>query len=1147
MPTIHRQYDTSSNVRRVTLQTEPYVDSLTDTARVVGQDAIGFQYQIDLTVLPPGVVLSSLQQGQDWIVEKRASPSYRLLFFCGELGLATGPANGDLDGSFPNPTVVGLNGYPIANVVPASGQVLGFQGSSNPGTGLNSGDGGGVWVPITFSGGGGGAQGPQGPQGNDGAQGPQGDIGPQGYQGYQGYQGFQGAQGIQGSGSQGVQGSQGYQGNQGRSFLNVTSTTSVTLNGGIDGTSVTFATPYTGAYLAAYGGQEWVYVYNNAGVSLYGQITALSLDTSITVLVYSHSGTGTYGAYWTFSLASSPGSAGATGPQGAQGYQGLTGPQGSQGSQGTTGAQGNQGFQGYQGTQGSQGVQGYQGAQGSQGYQGTTGAQGTQGVQGTQGYQGNQGVQGAQGSQGTQGYQGNQGTQGLQGYQGTTGAQGNQGVQGSQGNQGSQGSTGPQGNQGTQGLQGYQGTTGAQGAQGFQGNQGQQGFQGNQGYQGTTGSQGAGGTLGYYGSFYDTTTQSVGSANTPTAMTFNTTAENNGVSITSSSQILFANAGTYNVQFSAQLTQTDNSSDNVQIWLRKNGSDLTETNTTVTMDKQNSDKVASWNFVLTVAANDYLQLMWESNSTSVTLLAQSAGSTYPATPSVILTVQQVMYTQLGPQGPQGLQAYSFVNPLTVSGGSTVLVSGNGAITTGNITNTNLLTTSGAVVQNNLAVSGTITNISGFQYFPILASGTDAKTTTYQVQASDNGKIILASGGTITLVSGAPAPPWYIGIANYAQFTTTVNPNGIKLNGNNANYTLVTNQSAIIYSDGAGGYGLVTAPSSQNNVLTSQLNVTGVVSTGGAITSGGRWVYTGSSSGQILTLGAVTNGTMTSLTNLASVPVTLSGASTTINTFGTTGSLVVPPNTSYTFFYTTTGSTWYATASSPAPGTINGNLTVSGNVTVSGTLTMGNTKVTGLASGTALTDAVNVSQIYSSMQAAALTPVISGTTAIAETVGRIFLNSSLSPASGAVRINAVYLTAGQVIHNISFNTTATAGTTVSGTWGGIFTASGTTVTLVAATAQQGLSSLPATSLFTWPIATIAAGLSSTYTVPSSGLYYIGVCITATTMPTMSAINGTAYNNIQPPIGFTFTGSTNPAAIGTTYTGTAATLTFYYVLA
>jgi len=84
------------------------------------------------------------------------------------------------------------------------------------------------------------------------------------------------------------------------------------------------------------------------------------------------------------------------------------------------------------------------------------------------------------------------------------------------------------------------------------------------------------------------------------------------------------------------------------------------------------------------------------------------------------------------------------------------------------------------------------------------------------------------------------------------------------------------------------------------------------------------------------------------------------------------------------------------------------------------------------------------------------------------------------------------------------------------------------------------------LFTWPIATIASGASSTYTVPSTGIYYVGVCITASTMPTMSAINGTAYNNMQPSLGFLFTGSASPASISTTYTGTQATITYYYVL-
>jgi len=258
------------------------------------------------------------------------------------------------------------------------------------------------------------------------------------------------------------------------------------------------------------------------------------------------------------------------------------------------------------------------------------------------------------------------------------------------------------------------------------------------------------------------------------------------VSIASGSRITFAYAGTYNVQFSAQLTQTDNSNDNVQIWLRKNGSDLTETNTTVTMDKQNSDKVASWNFVLTVAANDYLQLMWEANSTSVSILAQTAGGNYPATPSIILTAQQVMYTQLGPTGatgatgPQGVTGStgatgatgatgpsgptgatgpqgatgvaSAVAPLSLSTGSTISISNattgaSGVITLGGDLNSTGSTAGTPYVGSWQGQPFTTGTTAGQVY---VFSGTTWASSTI------SGDATLASGGALTLKSTGTA-------------------------------------------------------------------------------------------------------------------------------------------------------------------------------------------------------------------------------------------------------------------------------------------------------------------------------------------------------------------------------------------------------
>ena len=78
------------------------------------------------------------------------------------------------------------------------------------------------------------------------------------------------------------------------------------------------------------------------------------------------------------------------------------------------------------------------------------------------------------------------------------------------------------------------------------------------------------GELRYFGSFYSTVDQASLGANLANKMTYNTTDISNGVSIVSNSRITIANAGIYNIQFSAQLDKTDSGDDVVDIWLCKN-------------------------------------------------------------------------------------------------------------------------------------------------------------------------------------------------------------------------------------------------------------------------------------------------------------------------------------------------------------------------------------------------------------------------------------------------------------------------------------------------------------------------------------------------------------------------------------------------
>ena len=155
-----------------------------------------------------------------------------------------------------------------------------------------------------------------------------------------------------------------------------------------------------------------------------------------------------------------------------------------------------------------------------------------------------------------------------------------------------------------------------------------------------------------YGGFQDGTDQTATTISAAYAMKYDTTDYENGVYLSNNSRINVRNAGIYDLQFSAQLKNTDNDGHDVDIWFRKNGTDVAKSNSKfhIPARKSSGDPshlIAALNFYFDLVANDYVEIMWRTSNVAVTLehfAAVSAGTltpAIPATPSVIVTLQYI--------------------------------------------------------------------------------------------------------------------------------------------------------------------------------------------------------------------------------------------------------------------------------------------------------------------------------------------------------------------------------------------------------------------------------------------------------------------------------------------------------------------------
>ena len=155
---------------------------------------------------------------------------------------------------------------------------------------------------------------------------------------------------------------------------------------------------------------------------------------------------------------------------------------------------------------------------------------------------------------------------------------------------------------------------------------------------------GGGGAVGYYAQYQDDITQPLVAVNVGQPTKFRTMGLSNGVTVVNDTEITIANTGIYNLQFSFQYQNIDVKTQDVTIWLRKNGVDVDGSAGFVAVVSSHGGGpghvITSWNYILDAVGGDYYELYWSATSLDVTMEFYPAGSPPPATASAIFTVTQ---------------------------------------------------------------------------------------------------------------------------------------------------------------------------------------------------------------------------------------------------------------------------------------------------------------------------------------------------------------------------------------------------------------------------------------------------------------------------------------------------------------------------
>lgn len=141
-----------------------------------------------------------------------------------------------------------------------------------------------------------------------------------------------------------------------------------------------------------------------------------------------------------------------------------------------------------------------------------------------------------------------------------------------------------------------------------------------------------------YGTFITNAAQTI-EVNTPTIVT-NWVADDTNKTYKDGNKLYVEETGDYFLQFSAMFIKTSANAGTADLWVRKNGADVADTNTRVTLSGSNAETVMTVGLILDLNAGDYVQLVSSASATNTQIHTHAAG-VGPAIPGVIATLNLV--------------------------------------------------------------------------------------------------------------------------------------------------------------------------------------------------------------------------------------------------------------------------------------------------------------------------------------------------------------------------------------------------------------------------------------------------------------------------------------------------------------------------